>query len=91
MKPRLSVTVDKVLPRSNWRLNLWFHLVRTAANAQIVSSGTVPDPTEATSFWSKIWSEEVDHDERASWLEDVEVEFSTTEVQEDNQHHCGGY
>ena len=41
------------------------------------------DPTEATSFWSKIWSEEIDHNERASWLEDVEVEFSTTEVQED--------
>ena len=43
----------------------------------------LPDPTEATSFWSKIWSEEVGHNERASWLEDVEVEFSTTEVQED--------
>ena len=44
----------------------------------------LPDPTEATSFWSKIWSEEVGHNERTSWLEDVEVEFSTTEVQEDN-------
>ena len=43
----------------------------------------LPDPTEATSFWSKIWSEEISHNERASWLEDVEVEFSTTEVQED--------
>ena len=42
----------------------------------------LPDPTEATSFWSKIWSEEVGHNERASWLEDVEVELST-EVQED--------
>ena len=41
MKPRLSVTVGKVLPWSNWRLNLRFHLVRTAANAQIVLSGTV--------------------------------------------------
>ena len=41
VKPRLSVTIDNVLPWSNWRLNLWFHLVRTAANAQIVSSGTV--------------------------------------------------
>ena len=26
----------------------------------------LPDPTEATSFWSKIWSEEVGHNERAS-------------------------
>ena len=43
MKPRLLVTVDEVLPRSNWRLKLRFHLVRTVANAQIVSSGTVPD------------------------------------------------
>ena len=43
----------------------------------------LPDPTEATSFWSKIWSEEVGHNEGASWLEDVEVELSTTEVQED--------
>ena len=41
------------------------------------------DPTEATSFWSKIWSEGVGHSERASWLEDVEVEFSSTEVQKD--------
>ena len=40
------------------------------------------DPTEATSFWSKICSEEVGHNERASWLEDVEVEVSTTEVQD---------
>ena len=29
----------------------------------------LPDPTEATSFWRKIWSEEVGHNERASWLE----------------------
>ena len=43
----------------------------------------LPNPTKATSFWSKIWSEEVGHNEGASWLEDVEVEFSTTEVQED--------
>ena len=43
----------------------------------------LPDATEATSFWSKIWSEKVGQNERASWLEDVEVEFSTTEVQED--------
>ena len=43
----------------------------------------LPDPTEATCFWSKIWLEEVGYNERASWLEDVEVEFSTTEVQED--------
>ena len=35
----------------------------------------LPDPTEATSFWSNIWSEEVGHNERASWLEDVEVEL----------------
>ena len=33
--------VDKALPQSNWRLNPWFHLLRTVANAQIVSSGTV--------------------------------------------------
>lgn len=44
----------------------------------------LPDPEEATqSFWSKIWSEEVSHNERASWLEDVELEFSTTEEQVD--------
>ena len=41
------------------------------------------DKAEATSFWSKVWSEEVGHNERASWLKDVEVEFSSTEVQED--------
>ena len=35
------------------------------------------DPTEATSFWSKIWSEEVGRNERASWLE-----VATTEMQE---------
>ena len=42
-----------------------------------------PDPIEATTFWRKIWSEEVSHNERASWLEEVEQEFSTIEVQED--------
>ena len=42
----------------------------------------LPDPTEATSSWSKIWCEEVGHNEVASWLEDVEVELSTTEVLE---------
>ena len=31
----------------------------------------------------KIWSEEVSHNEKASWLEDVELEFSTTEEQAD--------
>ena len=39
-----------------------------------------PDPIEATTFWRKIWSEEVSHNERASWLEEVEQEFSTIEV-----------
>ena len=43
----------------------------------------LPDSIEATSFWSKIWSEEVGHNEIVSWLEDVELAFSTTEVQED--------
>ena len=42
-----------------------------------------PDPIEATTFWRKIWSKEVSHNERASWLEEVEQEFSTKEVQED--------
>ena len=41
----------------------------------------LPDPEEATSFWSKIWSEEASYNARASWLEDVELEFSTTEEQ----------
>ena len=41
------------------------------------------DPTETTSFWSNIWLEEVGYNESASWLEDTEVAFSTTEVQED--------
>ena len=31
----------------------------------------------------KIWSEEVSHNEKASCLEDVELEFSTTEEQAD--------
>ena len=43
----------------------------------------LPDHEEATSFWKKIWSEEVSHNEKASWLEDVELEFSTTEKQAD--------
>ena len=44
---------------------------------------TVLPPTETTSFWNNIWSEEVGYNESASWLEDIEVAFSTTEVQED--------
>ena len=43
----------------------------------------LPDPTEATSFWSKTWSEEVGHNEGASCLEEVDVELSATEVQGD--------
>ena len=27
-----------------------------------------PDPIEATTFWRNIWSEEVSHNERVSWL-----------------------
>ena len=42
-----------------------------------------PDPTEATTFWRKIWSEEVSHNEQASWLEQIEQEFSSVEVQKD--------
>ena len=42
-----------------------------------------PDPSEATTFWGKIWSEEISHNERVSWLEEVEQEFSTIKVQED--------
>ena len=37
------------------------------------------DPIEATTFWRKIWSKEVSHIERVSWLEEVEQEFSTIE------------
>lgn len=43
----------------------------------------LPDLAEATSFWKKIWSEEVSHSEKASWLEDVKLEISTTEEQAD--------
>ena len=43
----------------------------------------LPDPTEVATFWRKIWSEGVSHNEQASWLEDVEQEFSLIEVQED--------
>ena len=43
----------------------------------------MPDPTEVTTFWRKIWSEEVSHNEQASWLEEVEQEFSSIKVQED--------
>ncbi|XP_047501186.1 uncharacterized protein LOC125047119 [Penaeus chinensis] len=42
-----------------------------------------PDPIEATTFWRKIWSEEVINNEQATWLEQVEQEFSSIEVQED--------
>lgn len=41
-----------------------------------------PDPTEASTFWRKI-SEDVSHIERASWIEEVESEIPTLEVQED--------
>ena len=42
-------------------------------------------PSGARSGGGKLYAS---YNERASSLEDVEVEFSTTEVQED---HCGGY
>ena len=35
------------------------------------------EPTEATTFWSGIWWEEGGHDDKASWLEEFEQEFST--------------
>ena len=58
-------------------------LFYTTLNGKERGETVLPDHTEATSFWSKIWSDEVVHNEGASWLEDVEVELSTTEVQED--------
>ena len=36
----------------------------------------MPDPKEATQFWSNIWSEEVTHNEKASWMEEVEKDLS---------------
>ena len=50
----------------------------------------LPDP-QNFSIWSKIWSEDVGHNERVSWLEDVEVYFSTTRGARRQQHHSGGY
>lgn len=38
----------------------------------------LPDPTEAATFWGKIWLEEVSHNWQGSWLEKV-----GQEVQED--------
>lgn len=35
-----------------------------------------------TTFWGRIWWEEVSHHEKASWLADIEQEISTTETQE---------
>ena len=43
----------------------------------------IPEPIEATTFWSGILSEEARHNDNASWLEQIEQEFSTTETQED--------
>ena len=34
-----------------------------------------------TTFWGRIWWEEVSHHEKASWLADIEQEISTTETQ----------
>ena len=42
----------------------------------------LPGPSETTTFWSKICSEEVSHNGRASWLEEVEQQLSSTEIQE---------
>ena len=39
------------------------------------------EPTEATTFWSGTWSEEVSHSTKASWQEDIKQEVSTTEMQ----------
>ena len=55
-------------------------LFYTTLNGKERGETVLPDHTEATSFSSKIWSDEVGHNEGASWLEDVEVELSTTEV-----------
>ena len=36
----------------------------------------MPDSTASTTFWSKIWSDDVIHNEGAFWLGDVEEELS---------------
>ena len=54
-----------------------------ALNGKKREGAEQPDPIEATTFWRKMWSEEASHNERESWLEEVEQEFSTTEVQEE--------
>ena len=54
-----------------------------ALNGKKREGAEQPDPIEATTFWRKMWSEEASHNERTSWLEEVEQEFSTIEVQED--------
>lgn len=40
----------------------------------------LPEPMEATTCWSGILSEEVRHNYKASWLEQIEQEFSKTET-----------
>ena len=42
----------------------------------------LPETTEATSFWSGIWWEVVSHNDKASWLEDIEHKLSITGTQE---------
>ena len=41
------------------------------------------EPAEATTLWSRIWSEEVSYNGKASWLKDIELKLSTTGTQED--------
>ena len=37
-----------------------------------------PDAEELKKFWGNIWSESIDHNRDAKWLEDLESEISVT-------------
>ena len=41
-----------------------------------------PDPNESTEFWSKLWSEPVEHNRDADWLENVKEKLRGTPRQQ---------
>lgn len=57
------------------------------------TEATVPNEEEAREFWSRIWSEEKEHNWEASWLDEVRESFAGVGKQrgcgDTGGCHCG--
>ena len=54
-------------------------------NGQLEENSESPDPTEATQFWSDIWSKPCSHNKEAEWLENIKDKVKNIQPMQDRQ------